>query len=93
VELAGILIFEIVIAVVLFVVAIIVFVRLIRFVLYVIVTIIGGIGGTMRRGLRRRAARRRSKKAERILGKQRLSNSIARIEPRFDPDARRRRLE
>ncbi len=93
VELAGILIFEIIIAAVLLVVAIIAFIRLIRFVLYMIVAIIGGIAGVVARGLRRRAERRRSRHAERILGRQRLSGGVTRIDPHFDPNLRRRSPE
>jgi hypothetical protein len=92
VELAGILIFEIIIAAVLLVVAIIASIRLIRFVLYMIVAIISGIAGTLARGVHRRAERRRSRRAERVLGKQRLSG-VTRIDPHFDPDFRRRSPE
>jgi hypothetical protein len=92
VELAGILIFEIIIAAVLLVVAIIAFIRLIRFVLYMIVAIIGGVAGVLARGVHRRTERRRSRRAERVLGQQRLSG-VTRIDPHFDPNFRRRSPE
>lgn len=93
VELAGILIFEFIVAAVLVIVAMIAFVRIIRFMMSMIVAIIGVVVGAVAGRLRRSAERRRLRQAERLLWTQRRSGRVARIDPHFDPDFRRRSPE